>query len=117
MSFNLQETVLYNRELGGDTYAAFLDTSKAFDTVWHSGLFLKLLEFGLPGKFLRLLINSYTAISSCVVVNGVRSSVFPLMQGARQGGIMSTWLYLLYIDELLNLLETSNLGSQVGVLK
>ena len=36
-------------------YACFVDFSKAFDTVWHSGLFRKLLTFGIGGIFTKLL--------------------------------------------------------------
>ncbi len=30
-------------------YSAFLDARKAFDTVWHAGLFVKLYKAGLSG--------------------------------------------------------------------
>ena len=36
-SFNLQETIAHNVELGSTCYAAFLDAAKAFDNVWHAG--------------------------------------------------------------------------------
>ena len=38
-AFNLQETICANLVLHSNVYAAFLDTEKAFDTVWHSGLY------------------------------------------------------------------------------
>ncbi|MES9883665.1 MAG: reverse transcriptase family protein [Sedimenticola sp.] len=117
VSFNLQETVAHNRELSSDTFAAFLDTSKAFDNVWHYGLFTKLWDFGIRGRILRLLIECYTGLESRVSVNGVTSSVFPVKQGVRQGGVMSTWLYLLYVEDLSEYLQSSQLGSQVGNIR
>ena len=45
---------------------------------------------------------------TCVHVNGIRSNSFPgVRQGIRQGGVISTWIYNLFIDELLNNLEQS----------
>ncbi|MES9879586.1 MAG: reverse transcriptase family protein, partial [Sedimenticola sp.] len=116
-SFTLQETIAYNRELGSDSYVAFLDTAKAFDTVWHNGLFAKLLEFGIHGKFLRIIMNCYQNNYSCVLVNGMKSEVFPVMQGVRQGGIISTWMYLLYVDELLNTLQDSEYSASIASIK
>ena len=58
-SFNLQETIAHNTELGSNCYVAFLDAAKAFDNVWHDGLFLKLFEYGIKGKPLNLIMASY----------------------------------------------------------
>ena len=35
----------------------FLDVSKAFDEVWHDGLFFKLKQNGISGNLLNLLSN------------------------------------------------------------
>ncbi len=42
-SFELQECVNYNNERGSRTYMCLLDSTSAFDTVWHAGLFVKLM--------------------------------------------------------------------------
>ena len=54
-----------------------------------------------------LLVNAHTAMASCLQVNGIRSNSFPVRQGIRQGGVISTCIYNLFIDELLNNLEQS----------
>lgn len=113
-SFNLQEAVLSYTESNSSVYAAFLDTAGAFDNVRHSAIIMKMHNLGIKGKFLRLIINSYKDIFGCVTVNGVTSDIFPVLQGIRQGGIMSTWSYLLFIDELLQNLESCKHGIITG---
>lgn len=49
-SFNLHETLNHNLEQGSNIYISFLDTSKAFDTVWRQGLMYKLHNLGIKGK-------------------------------------------------------------------
>ena len=91
VSFNLQETIAHNAELKSDTNAASSDSSKAFENVWHDGLFSKLYDFGIKGKALNLIMTSYENLSSYILVNGIKSQPFPVKQGVRQGGVTSTW--------------------------
>ena len=116
-SFNLQELIAHTLELGSECFVVFLDTSKAFDTVWHAGLFSKLHDFGIRGKALRIIMNSYEGMSSYVQVNGMKSRPFQVIQGVRQGGVTSTWYYLLYIDDLLRELDSLEGGCTIGSLR
>ena len=54
-SFLVQESVAYHVNKGNSVYAAFLDTKKAFDTVWIDGLLFKLLKAGMSPKIWRLI--------------------------------------------------------------
>ena len=45
--FNLQEAICTSFDLHSNVYVAFLDTEKAFDTVWHAGRFYKLHNLGI----------------------------------------------------------------------
>ena len=112
-SFNLQETIAYNLELGSKVFICTLDTKQAFDSLWLAGIFYKVHKFGIQGKAWRLITNAHTDMQSCIYVNGVKSDWFPVNQGVRQGGILSTLIYYLLIDGLLDELEHSNLGTYI----
>ena len=69
-SFVLQEATLDAIKNGSKIYSCFLDSAKAFDTVWVDGLFLKLLNLDIQGKTLRLLRKWYEQMTCCVANNG-----------------------------------------------
>ena len=52
----------------------------------------------------------YTDMFSCVRSRNYKSSWFPVLQGTRQGGVISPFLYLVYINDLLYEIELSALG-------
>ena len=51
----------------------FLDISKAFDKVWHSGLLFKLQAYGVEGQLLALLKDCPHNRKQRVVLNGQTS--------------------------------------------
>ena len=46
-AFVLQESIANLRESNKKAFVALLDVRKAFDTVWHNGLFFKLFHAGV----------------------------------------------------------------------
>lgn len=109
-SFLFRESIFYAKENGSKVYVCFLDVKKAFDCVWHAGLFYKLYQTGINGVLCKLIINMYTDMHSCVRGRGFKSDWFHVCQGTRQGGVLSPFLYLLFINELIYELEATGLG-------
>ena len=68
-------------------YCAFIDFEKAFDSVWHVGLWNKVLLSNIDGKCFKIITNMYKGIKSKVVVNGTYSEWFECTVGVRQGKI------------------------------
>ena len=62
---------------------------------------------------MRILRSTYEDPTAKVRIGGMTSESIVVMKGVRQGGVMSSFYYLVYIDELLNTLELSNLGACV----
>ena len=107
----MQEAIQSIRESGKKAYVALLDVKKAFDTVWHHGLFVKLHRKGIPTRIWHILNNWYTSSSCSVLQCGNHSSSFPILQGVRQGAIL---LYSIFVDDLLNTLDHSGLRARIG---
>ena len=112
-SFSLQETINHSVERGSKVYCCFLDSSKAFDSVWLDGLFYKLFQLGMNGKSWRILRNWYGKMRCYVALSGLISSIFPVKQGVRQGGVLSPWLFLCYNNDIPTVLQSIDCGLTV----
>ena len=97
----LKECCLYAKENHSKLYACFLDVQKTFDKIWHNSLFSKLYNRGIRSNLLRVIINLHGNMTSHVIYNGHYSSWFRILQGSRQGGVVSPFMYLCYIDDLI----------------
>ena len=106
----LRETVTYFINNDSRVYCAFLDASKAFDRLVHSGLFLKLMKRNIPMKFLNIMISWYSGLECRVKWADQYSNWFAITAGVRQGGILSPDFYSIYVDELLIKLKLSGRG-------
>ncbi|KAK3105653.1 hypothetical protein FSP39_002699 [Pinctada imbricata] len=104
VSETISEYVENNRPI----YMSFLDSQKAFDVVAHTSMKCKLFHQGINQHIWNVIDNLYTSLSSKVLWKGNVSSKFSILQGVRQGGILSTGLYKTYINDLLLELHGSN---------
>ena len=95
---------------GSRVFCAFLDASKAFDRLVHSGLFLKLMDRNVPLIFLDIIVSWYSNLSCRVKWGESFSDWFAITAGVRQGGILSPDLYCIYVDDLLNKLKSLGKG-------
>ena len=110
----LKEMVDKYKSLNGGMYMCFLDASKAFDRVKHSVLFNKLTRRGVPGYIVKLLSYWYAKQTMRVRWGDCISSPFRVSNGVRQGGILSPYLFNVYMDDLSSLLNCCNTGCVSG---
>jgi len=82
-------------------YVGFIDYEKAFDSVWQSGLIYKLCQYGVKGKFFKVIKSMYSSIKSCVKTdeNSI-TELFSCNKGIRQGDGLSPVLCSLFMNYL-----------------
>ncbi|MCG7892042.1 MAG: reverse transcriptase family protein, partial [Candidatus Thiodiazotropha endolucinida] len=112
-SFLLRESIAFARENNSKLYVCFLDLFKAFDNVWHYGLFYKLYQCGIRGYVYKAIVDLYNEMKSCVKYKGCTSSWFPILQGTRQGGVLSPFLFTIFINELIVNVKNSEYGLHI----
>ena len=79
------------------TDIVFLDFTKAFDSVPHERLLLKLKGYGIEGNLLQ---NFLTNRQHRVVVRGTISSWSSVRSGVPQGTILGLILFLIYVNDI-----------------
>ena len=112
-SLLLQETVAHHVESGSSTYVTFFDTKKAFDTVWIEGLMFMLYVHGIRGKLWRLIRLSYVDCLTAVLLNGNMTRWFKMLQGVKQGAILSMLLYICFINGLIKEVVEFRLSAEI----
>ena len=113
-SFMVLETIEYYKSKGSSVHVLLLDASKAFDRVDYIKLFEKLIKKGMCPLTVRLLLNMYIKQKLQVKWNNHKSHKFSVTNGVRQGGVLSTFLFSVYMDELLVTLKNNGVGCHMG---
>ena len=91
---------------GKKLYTCFVDFHKAFDSVWHDGLFRKLENKGINGKFLKLIKSIDNNTKCAVKINNKTTNIFNYEQ---QGNPLSPLLFNLYINDIFEVLKNDSL--------
>ena len=95
------ETANHYVSSAGAAHVCMLDASKAFDRVNLLTLFRKLHNRSMCPLFLRFLIHSYCNQKMRVKWNGSLSGTFSASNGVKQGGVLSPFLFTVYLDQLI----------------
>ena len=91
--------------------AVFFDLEKAYDTTWKYGILRDLHEFGVKGRLANFVESFLANLSIQVRVGSTLSDTFGLSQGVPQGSILSTTLFNIKINSIMNCLDPKTDGS------
>jgi hypothetical protein len=86
---------------GCSTVGTFIDFKKVYDRVYHAYLFRLLDHIGVCGRFLRMVVESYTRTKYVVHVGEHLSASFTPTQGTKQGDPLSPILFDIFINSCL----------------
>ena len=95
----LVDKYVQNCKSGSKLYACYIDMKKAFDTVGHDALFLKLQKSDICSKIYNLITSMYSNSSSRVKCKHVLSKSITISQGVYQGNILSPILFNIFIND------------------
>ena len=91
------ETAFKNRNKCG---AVFVDLSAAYDTVWHRGLTLKMLQLIPNKRMVRCICELITNRSFKLYVGKDSSKTYTIKNGVPQGSVLAPILFNIYMYDI-----------------
>ena len=79
IELSMIKNLFFQKENNSKLFVCFLDVQKAFDSVWHNGLFVKSYEMGIRSNLLCLIMKMYKAMKSAVLYKGYYSAWFSVL--------------------------------------
>ena len=101
MIFVLRQIQEKCREQNMGLYAAFVDLTKAFDTVSRDGLWKILTRLGCPPKFLTILRQLHEGQQGQVKHNGSLLGTFPISKIVKQECVLAPTLFSIFFSIML----------------
>ena len=95
------------------TSTCFIDFRKVYDTVNRNLLWSKLSQLGISGKMFSNLKAIYNNVKCSVRINGHLTDWFSVNTGLKQGCLLSSVLFNLYMNDLTLALESTGLGIDI----
>ena len=106
--FSLTEIARNRINRNEPTFAAFIDFRKAFDFVDRTYLFQKLKLKGILGRMLNAITSMYKNTMSRILLENFLTDWFITQNGVRQGDTLSPTLFAIFIDDLMQFLNSLN---------
>ena len=111
--FVVRKTVEYFTQNDSTVNMCAIDLCKAYDKVNNHALFLKLMDRNIPRKILLTLHCWYSKVYVVVKWKMSLSHAVKLNAGVRQGGILSPYLFAVFVNNVLEKLSKCKLGCHV----
>jgi len=113
-TFLFKQTASYFVTHGSSAHCAFSDALKAFDRVLRMKLFEKLIQRKVPMCFVRLLEQWCKEQTMQIQLGNHLYEPFHVTNGVRQGGVLSSYLFAVYLDDISTELNNIKPGYYIG---
>lgn len=113
--FIVKETINYYKHGSSEIKLVSLDATKAFDKLWRAGLFFKLYD-KIEKWIWRSIVAYYEKSQIIVKYKDKMSDVYKTTEGVKQGGIMSAYLFNVFINDLIEECLKMGIGAKIGAV-
>ena len=110
---SLTSIIESRKSMNQQTFTAFIDFRRAYDGIDRNMLWGKLTRYGLSGKMFTAIKGTYSTVQCCVRVNGLYSEWFRVENGLKQGCLLSSLMFNLYINDLIICVKDLGLGVKI----
>ena len=118
INVNLTQEVREAFSEGKNVQAVFLDVEKAFDQVWHEGLYRKMTGRNCP-EYLKLSVMDFMMDRRITIrVDQLHSTLIKPIQGVPQGSPLSPVLFIFYVSDIpqpKNGISLSQFADDIGL--
>ena len=84
-----------------DLYHVFIGFKKAFDRVWHAALWATMKKYNISTNLIQVIKTLYNKATSAVLFNGSIGDWFRTTIGVRQGCLLSTTLFNIFLERIM----------------
>ena len=105
----LNDILFENMNSSKITASVFIDLRKAFDTVDHSILLLKLEKMGIKNNIFHWCKNYLSNRKQRTLVNGINSTYLDVSCGVPQGSVLGPLFFLIYVNDIVNRIGKDNI--------
>ena len=99
---------------GRKVYTCFVDFQKAYDSVWRTGLYYKLIKCGVDTSTVKLIKDMYDKTSQIIKMNGKVTKPLRTYKGVRQGCILSPRLFNIFLRDLPEIFDKKCKPVKIG---
>lgn len=104
----LVDEISEHMDVKNHSVGIFIDLSKAFDTIDHNLLLIKLHRYGIRGTALDWLKSYLSNRTQYVNVDNTDSELLNIKCGVPQGSILGPLLFIIYINDIVNSSKIAN---------
>ena len=108
-----KELIAEAKTLKKDAHISFLDVTKAYDKAWLTGIMKVMYKEGLKDNHWTIVKKLNQNLQAEILTKYGKTRSIKIKDSIRQGGVLSTTMYGLLMDEICKEIKKENLGIKI----